>query len=100
MKVHGRDDEMKLLRNKLRELAKADSGCASPRSVASKDGDEEHAAKYHVGEMILVSGTSGTGKSTLIHKGLEITPQSVDAFSHLASWKINYTAHCQHFPMP
>eukprot|EP00984_Skeletonema_dohrnii_P038658 scaffold42165_cov155-Skeletonema_dohrnii-CCMP3373.AAC.4 len=71
MQLHGRDDEMKLLRNKLRELAKADSaGRRSPRSVASKDGDEEHAAKYHVGEMILVSGTSGTGKSTLIHKGL------------------------------
>eukprot|EP00984_Skeletonema_dohrnii_P025456 scaffold14617_cov113-Skeletonema_dohrnii-CCMP3373.AAC.5 len=60
MKLHGRDDHMKLLRSKLRELAKA----------KDVDEDEEDAAKYHVGEMILVSGTSGTGKSTLIRKGL------------------------------
>jgi len=70
---------MKLLRSKLRELAKA----------KVVDEDEEDAAKYHVCEMILVSGTSGTGKST-----------RVDAFSHLVNWKINYTAHCQHSPMP
>jgi len=57
MQLHGRDDDIKLLRSKLRELAK-------------KDDCDEDAAKNHVGEMILVSGTSGTGKSTLIHKGL------------------------------
>jgi len=54
MQLHGRDDDIKLLRRKLRELAR------------KKDG----AAKNHVSEMILVSGTSGTGKSFLIHKGL------------------------------
>jgi hypothetical protein len=58
MQLHGRDDDIKLLRRKLRELAKND------------DGDEEDAVKNHVGEMILVSGTSGTGKSALIQKGL------------------------------
>ena len=58
MKLHGRDDDIKLLRSKLRELAKM------------KDGDDEDAAKNHVGEMIFVSGTSGTGKSALIQKGL------------------------------
>eukprot|EP00985_Skeletonema_marinoi_P024520 scaffold17108_cov84-Skeletonema_marinoi.AAC.1 len=58
MKLHGRDDDIKLLRRKLRELAK------------KKDGDEDAAANKHVGEMIFVSGTSGVGKSALIHKGL------------------------------
>ena len=59
MKLHGRDDDIKLLRIKLRELAKK-----------KVDGDEDDAAKNHVGEMILVSGTSGGGKSALIHRGL------------------------------
>ena len=57
MQLHGRDDDIKLLRRKLRELAQ------------KKDGIEED-AENHVGEMILVSGTSGTGKSALMHKGL------------------------------
>ncbi|KAK1737912.1 putative AAA ATPase [Skeletonema marinoi] len=60
MQLHGRDDDIKLLRRKLRELAKKD------------DCDEEDAAKNHVGEMILVSGTSGTGKSALIQKSLGV----------------------------
>eukprot|EP00984_Skeletonema_dohrnii_P024625 scaffold13772_cov154-Skeletonema_dohrnii-CCMP3373.AAC.6 len=58
MKLHGRDDDIKLLRRKLRELTK------------KKDGDDEDAIKSHVGEMIFVSGASGTGKSALIQKGL------------------------------
>eukprot|EP00984_Skeletonema_dohrnii_P023666 scaffold12759_cov75-Skeletonema_dohrnii-CCMP3373.AAC.2 len=57
MKLHGRDDDIKLLRSKLRALAEKKHG-------------KDAAAENHVGEMILVSGTSGTGKSTLIHKGL------------------------------
>jgi len=57
MQLHGRDDDIKLLRSKLRELAEKKHG-------------EEDAAKSRVGEMILVSGTSGAGKSALIHKGL------------------------------
>eukprot|EP00984_Skeletonema_dohrnii_P006051 scaffold2140_cov74-Skeletonema_dohrnii-CCMP3373.AAC.1 len=57
MQLHGRDNDIKLLRSKLRALAEKKYG----------EGD---AAKRGVGEMILVSGTSGAGKSALIHKGL------------------------------
>eukprot|EP00984_Skeletonema_dohrnii_P030270 scaffold21650_cov76-Skeletonema_dohrnii-CCMP3373.AAC.1 len=60
MQLHGRDDDIKLLRSKLRGLAKKD------------DCDEEDAVENHVGEMILVSGSSGTGKSALIQKGLGV----------------------------
>eukprot|EP00984_Skeletonema_dohrnii_P020787 scaffold10216_cov123-Skeletonema_dohrnii-CCMP3373.AAC.3 len=61
MQLQGRDNDIKLLRRKLRDLAK------------KEDGDEEDAAKNHnAGEMILVSGSSGTGKSALIQKGLGV----------------------------
>eukprot|EP00984_Skeletonema_dohrnii_P034810 scaffold33706_cov227-Skeletonema_dohrnii-CCMP3373.AAC.2 len=58
MQLHGRDNDITLLRRKLRETAKKD------------DCNEEDAAKNHVGEIILVSGSSGTGKSALIQKGV------------------------------
>ena len=63
MKLHGRDDDLKLLRGKLLELTKNDKI------------DEEHAAQKSSSSssssnLILVSGTCGTGKSALIRKGL------------------------------
>ncbi len=70
LKLHGRGDDIKLLRSKLREFVK-------------KKNDEEDAAQNNErhdesnlkrqsanNNLILVSGTSGTGKSTLIRKGL------------------------------
>ena len=55
--LHGRDDEIKLLRGKLRELAKKGGG----------EGDEHQTTATNI---ILVAGKSGTGKSALINKGL------------------------------
>ena len=56
MNLHGRDDEIKLLRGKLRELA--------------KKGGEDDEQQTSATNIILVSGKSGTGKSALINKGL------------------------------
>ncbi len=63
MTLHGRDDEIKLLRSKLRELEKDDD------DVKDDDGKTPNEQPTN-GNLILVSGISGTGKSALIHKGL------------------------------
>ena len=55
--LHGRDDEIKLLRGKLRELA----------TKRSCEGDEQQTSSTNI---IVVAGKSGTGKSALIKKGL------------------------------
>ncbi len=64
LKLHGRSDDIKLLRSKLQEFHK------------KKKNDEERHDESNLkrqstnNNLILVSGTSGTGKSTLIRKGL------------------------------
>ncbi len=65
LKLHGRDDEIKLLRSKLRELAKKDDN----KEDAAPQNNGPHAESIS-SNLILVSGTSGTGKSALIQKGL------------------------------
>ncbi len=64
MNLHGRDDEIKLLRSKLRELEKKDDV-----EDAAQNNDGSHDDEFNP-NVILVSGTSGTGKSSLIRKGL------------------------------
>lgn len=54
LKLHGRDNEMKMLRTKLRGLASAGGDETAPRSP----------------EMLLISGVSGSGKSALVMRGL------------------------------
>eukprot|EP00984_Skeletonema_dohrnii_P017193 scaffold7774_cov88-Skeletonema_dohrnii-CCMP3373.AAC.3 len=56
LKLHGRENDIKLLRGKLRELAKKK--------------DVNAAEENNNTNLILVSGTCGTGKSALIQKGL------------------------------
>jgi len=55
MKLHGREEDMKLLRSKLLEL---------------KNGREGDDATKSMPELVLISGISGTGKSSLVMKGV------------------------------
>ena len=94
MKLHGREENIKLLRGKLRELAKKNEEYVAGNNVGemmksitrksstlrlpddaslckpnpNKNADNE--SKNNNNSLILVSGTSGTGKSALIQKGL------------------------------
>jgi predicted ATPase len=97
MKLHGREENIKLLRGKLRDLAKnkKNEEDAAENNVGEMmksstlrqrdgDGDGDDASlcklnpnknvddesKNNNNSLILVSGTSGTGKSALIQKGL------------------------------
>ncbi len=71
MKLYGRDDDIKLLRSKLRELAKERKNNVGD-NMQNKGGlhDEDHLNKSISNNLILVAGKSGTGKSALICNGL------------------------------
>ncbi len=71
MKLYGRDDDIKLLRSKLRELENDDDygdGHAAQNNDRHDGDNPSKQSTYN--NLILVSGTSGTGKSALIRKGL------------------------------
>ncbi len=79
LKLHGRDDVIKLLRSKFRELAenaKKDDNEKRQNNVGQNMNnnelhDDENSNKSITNNnLILVSGKSGTGKSALIHKSL------------------------------
>ncbi len=72
MKLHGRDDDIKLLRSKLRELTEEERKNNVGENMQNKGRllDGEDVNKSISNNLILVSGKSGTGKSALIHKGL------------------------------
>ncbi len=73
LKLHGRDDDIKLLRSKFRELAKKkkdDDEKDSPQNNEQHDDESNPNKQSTNNNLILVSGISGTGKSALIRKGL------------------------------
>ena len=85
MKLHGREDDMKLLRGKLLELKNNDDSRKKAKDANSSNvnvmpiqrlsSDESIASTNNRGasvpEIILVSGVSGVGKSALVMKGLK-----------------------------
>jgi hypothetical protein len=73
MNLHGRDDEIKLLRGKLREMIKKGKEVDNNR-IADDDVGSPSSANKNAKNLILVSGKAGTGKSSLINKGLENPP--------------------------
>ncbi len=70
MNLHGRDDGIKLLRSKLRELAKKENNVGQNMKNYEQHDEPNHNKQSTSNSLILVSGTSGTGKSALIRKGL------------------------------
>jgi len=61
MNLHGREEDIKLLRGKLRKLAKKNKEGAAANNVNESNSNNS---------LIFVSGKSGTGKSALIQRGL------------------------------
>lgn len=59
LQLHGRDDDVKALRSKLRELAQQNKG-----------GGDDGEPPARQPEMLLVRGVSGAGKSALVNRGL------------------------------
>ena len=74
MKLHGRDDDIQLLKNKLLELKKKSKQETHQSQDNGQDGESpptKTLESYSMPELVLVSGVSGTGKSALVLKGLK-----------------------------
>jgi excinuclease UvrABC ATPase subunit len=67
MKLHGREDDMKLLRSKLLELKKR----------GKEDSNNSSSTDTSLPELIFISGISGTGKSALVMKGVRDPAQKM-----------------------
>ncbi len=102
LKLHGRDDVIKLLRSKFRELAKVNDENVDKKDAAQNNRRHADESNHHNqstnNNLILVSGISGTGKSALIRKGLG-DPAAKNAYA-FASGKFDHSSHSQHSPMP
>ena len=89
MKLHGREDEMKLLQEKLLEM----------RNGRDEKDDINDNKKRRPPEMILISGVSGVGKTALVVKGLKLKDPSTEMGVTFTAGKfdLNQTAK---IPMP
>jgi len=84
MKLHGRENDMKLLRSKLLELKKR----------GKEDGSNNSSSTNNTlfPELILISGISGTGKSALVMKGLRDPAQKMGINFTSGKFDLNNTS--------
>jgi len=79
MKLHGRENDMKLLRSKLLELKK-------------RRKDNDNSSSTSLPELILISGMSGTGKSALVMKGVRYPAQKMGINFTSGKFDLNNTS--------
>jgi len=83
MKLHGRENDMKLLRGKLLELKKKGKEDGSSNSSSTDTS---------LPELILISGISGTGKSALVMKGVRDPAQKMGINFTSGKFDLNNTS--------
>lgn len=82
MKLHGREDDMKLLRSKLLELKKR----------GKEDSNNSSSTDTSLPELIFISGISGTGKSALVMKGVRDPAQKMGINFTSGKFDLNNTS--------
>ena len=80
MRLHGREDDLKLLKSKLRELSNGDTGNVHGRP-----------------ELLVISGISGAGKSALVMRGLRDPAEKMGIV--FVSGKFDQNAQCRTQPL-
>lgn len=97
LKLHGREEQLKLLRTKLNELVanKTDGehNKVVVRRYSSLDSITSDSGEVAVGnnELILVAGSSGQGKSALVMKGLKLPAQKMGITFTMGKFDMNNT---------
>lgn len=81
MKLHGREEDMKLLKTKLHGL------------TAKKIDDKKEAPVSSLPEILLVAGVSGTGKSALVARGLSEPAKRMGIAFAGGKFDLNKAAH-------
>jgi len=95
LQLHGRDEQLKILRTKLNELhannTEGEHNNVVVRRHSSLDSITSDSVKVAVGnnELILVSGSSGQGKSALVMKGLKLPAQKMGITFTMGKFDMN-----------
>ena len=95
MQLHGRDEQLKILRIKLKELVTNKEGGGHNNVVvrrhSSLDSITSDSKEVVVGNngLILVSGSSGQGKSALVMKGLKLPAQKMGITFTMGKFDMN-----------
>ena len=95
LQLHGRDEQLKILRTKLNELVTnntdGEHNNVVVRRYSSLDSITSDSKEAAVGknELILVSGSSGQGKSALVMKGLKLPAQKMGITFTMGKFDMN-----------